>query len=101
VAEGEAQKLAGEVEKLRSLAPDLAGKTIVGKVEERIDPGKIIISGLSAKPEVGLEFSVFHQSEFVARAQVFRVFEKYAGARVTFLQKGKEVSVGDDVKTGF
>ena len=101
VAEAEAKKRAVEVEKLRSLAPELAGSRIVGKVEEKIEPGKIILSELSAKPEVGLELSVFREAEFVARVRVYRVFEKYAGARITFLQKGKDVRVGDEVKTGF
>jgi chromosome segregation ATPase len=101
VAETKAQRLAVEAEKLRRLAPELTGEEIVGTVEELPAPDKLIISELSATPEVGLEFSVFRGAEFLARARVYRVFEKYAGARVTFLQEGREIRPGDAVKTGF
>jgi chromosome segregation ATPase len=95
------EEITKEIKRLRVLAPDAAGTRIVGKVEEKVPPRKIIISELSAPPEVDLEFSVFRGPEFIARARVYRVFEKYAGARLTFIQQGKEVRPGDTVKTGF
>jgi len=95
------QKAQTELERLKKLAPDLAGKHITGKVTEVVAGDKIIIGDLNEPPEVGLEFSVFRGSQFVARARVYRVFEKFAGASITFLQEGKEVRPGDVVKTGF
>jgi len=101
VAQAERKKLKQELDKFRSLAPQLTGTEIVGRVEEKIGPDKLIISELNQPPKVGLEFSVFRENEFIARARVYRVFEKYAGARITFLQRGKQVQPGDAVKTGF
>jgi vacuolar-type H+-ATPase subunit I/STV1 len=101
VAEAECENLKKTLEKLQGLVPKLAGKEVEGKVAEIVPGGKVILSGLSQKPEVDLEFSVFRGSDFIGRVKVHKAFENYAGANVTYLIPGKEVKVGDVVKTGF
>ncbi len=103
VAEAQAanEELKKTVEKLQGLAPKLAGKEIDGKVAEDLGEGKVLINALSQKPDVDLEFSVFRNGEFIGRVKVYKAFEDYAGARVTYVSPGKEIKVGDVVKTGF
>ncbi len=100
-AEAECDNLKKRLEKLQGLAPELAGKEIEGKIAEDVGEGKVILSDLSRKPEVDLEFSVFRDGEFIGRVKIYKAFENYAGARVTYLPPGKEVMVGDIVKTSF
>lgn len=100
-AEAECVNLKKEIEKLQGLAPKPAGEEIEGKIAEDVGDGKVILSDLSRKPDVDLEFSVFRGGEFIGRVKISKAFENYASARVTFLPPGKEVMVGDIVTTSF
>ncbi|HAK95966.1 MAG TPA: hypothetical protein DCM87_13485 [Planctomycetes bacterium] len=100
-AETECDNLKKELEKLHGPAPAVAGAEIEGLIEQDVGDGKVILSNLSRKPEVDLEFSVFRGGEFIGRVKISKAFENYASARVTYLPPGKEVMAGDIVTTSF
>lgn len=101
LAETECDNLKRALEKQQGVARSAAGREIEGVVEQDAGDGKVILSKLSEKPEVDLEFSVFRDGEFIGRVKISKAFENYASARVTYLPPGKEVMAGDIVMTSF